>query len=298
MSALALWYAAQRPTAELVGLNILLALSLVAMRSAGLLSLANAAFMGVGAYTAALLTLDAGWPFWAVLPAGAAAAAVVALLLALPALRLGPLGLAVITIAFGQVAPLIALALPATGALGLAGVPERTAWWEIAVALLLASYLLWQVRRSRLGHAFAAIRRDERLAAGLGIAVALHRLLAFLMGAGLAGLAGGLAAHTGAPLAPADFGLPRAFAILAYAVLGGDAAWAAWPAAALLTLLPLWLGAANGPAADPAATPLGLVVLGLITLLVVVAFPGGLSGLRPRRPATPPADAAPAGLAP
>lgn len=276
------WYAAHSTLANLVGINILLALSLYVTLSCNMLSLANAAFMGIGAYTAALLTIDAHWPFWAVLPAGALAAALVAVPLGLPILRLHGVFLAIATIGFGEVIRIGALSVKVTGgALGIPSIPAKTAWWHIALALLAISYLLWHVERSRLGHAFAAIRQDELVAATMGINVTAHKMIAFVMGAFIAGLAGGLSAHLTHLISPSDFGFSQAVDILVYAVVGGTGAfWGAWPGAALLTLLPEWL---RGLAGLQAAYHLGAfdvrqIVTGAITLLVIVFFPSGISG--------------------
>lgn len=282
MDALEVWYRTHSVLANLTGINILLALSLSIPLSCNLLSLANAAFMGIGAYTAALLTIDANWPFWAVLPAGALAAALVAVPLGLPILRLRGVFLAIATIGFGEVIRILALSLQVTGgALGIPSIPAKTTWWQIALALLAVSYLLWHVERSRLGHAFAAIRQDELVASSLGINVTAHKMIAFVLGAFIAGLAGGLSAHLTHLISPADFGFSRAVDILVYAVVGGTGAfWGALPGAALLTLLPEWLRMLAGFQAVHRLGSFDLrqIVTGLITLLVIIFFPGGISG--------------------
>ena len=287
MVALNDWYGVHSALLNLMGINILLALSVYVPLSCAVLSLSNAAFMGIGAYTAALLTIDANWPFWAVLPAGGLAAALVALPLGLPVVRLRGVYVAIMTLGFGEVIGLAALGLPvAGGAGGLQAIPGDTVWWQIGLALLVVVYFLRHVERSRLGHAFAAIRQDEVLAASLGINIRAHKLIAFLLGACIAGLAGGLYVHLTHQIAPADFGLDRAVDMLFAAVLGGSGTfWGSVPSAALLTLLPEWL---RGLAAVLAAPQLGAfdlhqIVTGVLILLVVVYFPGGISGTLGRR---------------
>lgn len=110
-----------------VGIHMLLALSIWLTLACGLLSLANAAFMGIGAYTAALLTLNLGWPFPVVLAAGALAPAAVALLIGVPTLRLSGVYLAMATLAFGEVSRVTILNLEITGGPeGLNGIPLLT----------------------------------------------------------------------------------------------------------------------------------------------------------------------------
>src|SRR3954454_4323346 len=101
---------------QLMAINALLALSIYTTLACGQLSMANAAFMGIGAYTAVLLGLRAGWPFPLSLSAGALLAAFAALLLGLPVLRLRGVYLAIATIGFGEIVRIAAVnATPLTG---------------------------------------------------------------------------------------------------------------------------------------------------------------------------------------
>src|SRR5436305_653857 len=127
-----------------VGINGLLALSVYATLSCGQLSLANAGFMAIGAYTGALITLRApGVPFIAALAAAALAPAVVAVPLGLPVLRLRGVFLAIATVGFGEVVRLFFVNWDYTnGALGLVAIPQRTKLWTIALSLALALFVL------------------------------------------------------------------------------------------------------------------------------------------------------------
>ncbi len=151
-----------------VGINGLLALSVYATLCCGQLSLANAGFMAIGAYTGALITLKApGVPFIAVLAASTLAPAIVAVPLGLPVLRLRGVFLAIATVGFGEVVRLFFVNWDYTnGALGLVAIPQRTHLWSIALALALALYLLGRLRGSRTGTALEAIREDETAALG------------------------------------------------------------------------------------------------------------------------------------
>jgi len=171
---------------------------------AGLVSLGHSAFIMVGGYLAALLMLEAGWSFWAALPAATLMTGVVGLVVAAPAIRLKGFYVAIVTLAFFFIAQFILRSLDITGGIhGLIGIPSpvigglriRTDqhWYYlllvVGVLCVLASANL---TRSRMGRAFLAIRENDVAAAGLGINVPLTRLRAFFVGSLFAGLAGGL----------------------------------------------------------------------------------------------------------
>ena len=145
-----------------LGINSLLALSIWLTLSCGMLALANAAFMGIGAYTASILTLSYGVPFPVAIAAGMAAPALVAFMIGKPTLRLSGVYLAMATLAFGEVVRIAILNAESLtgGALGLNGIPQSTQWWHVALALVLVLLVLWRIRRSKVGRAFEAIKED------------------------------------------------------------------------------------------------------------------------------------------
>jgi branched-chain amino acid transport system permease protein len=206
-----------------IGINALLALSIWLTLSCGLLAMANAAFMGIGAYTAALLTMNAGAPFPVALAGGIAAPTLVALIVGGPTLRLSGVYLAMATLGFGEVVRVLLLNADSItgGALGLNGIPQLTQWWHVVLAVVAVLLILWRLRRSRIGRAFEAIKEDAVAASLMGIAVNAHKMLAFALGAGIAGLAGALNAHLTFFIGPNEFGFDRGVDILTMAVLGG-----------------------------------------------------------------------------
>jgi len=139
-----------------LGINGLLALSIWLTLACGMLALANAAFMGIGAYTASILTLNYGAPFPVAIAAGMAAPALVAFIIGKPTLRLSGVYLAMATLAFGEVVRIAILNAESLtgGALGLNGIPQSTEWWHVALALVLTLVVLWRIRRSKVGRAF------------------------------------------------------------------------------------------------------------------------------------------------
>ncbi|MBN9114172.1 MAG: branched-chain amino acid ABC transporter permease, partial [Pandoraea sp.] len=179
------------------GTNALLALSIYLTLSCGMLAMANAAFMGIGAYTAALLTMNYDTPFAVSLAGGMAAPALIAFIIGKPTLRLSGVYLAMATLGFGEVVRVLTLNAEGLtgGALGLNGIPQLTQWWHVAGAVVISLAVLWRLRRSKVGRAFEAIKEDETAAGLMGINVTGYKMLAFVLGAVLAGLAGALNAH-------------------------------------------------------------------------------------------------------
>ena len=226
------------------GTNVLLALSIYLTLACGLLTVANAAFMALGAYTAALLTLEIGTPLGLALLAGVLLPALVALLIGRPTLRLSGIYLAMATLAFGEVVRIMILNADnlTGGALGLNGIPQLTQGFHVAAAVAITLYLATRLAHSRVGRIMTAICQDETAAELAGVDVRAYKLLAFVLGAGLAGLAGGLNAHFTFFISPDEFGFERAVEILAMGVLGGTGSpWGAVIGGVFITLLPEFL---------------------------------------------------------
>lgn len=253
-----------------LGIDGLLALSIWLTLSCGMLSIGNAAFMGIGAYTAALVTMNLGWPFPIALLLGMIAPAVMAFIIGKPTLRLSGIYLAMATLGFGEVVRITLLNWESLtgGALGLNGIPQLTQWWHVLLAVVLVLLVLWRMRRSKIGRAFEAIKEDDTAAGLMGIAVANTRMLAFVLGAAIAGLAGGLDAHLTFFIGPQEFGFDRAVDILTMAILGGIGGLPGpLLGAAILTLLPEVLRSLRD---------FRLVINGLILVTIVLFLPKGI----------------------
>jgi branched-chain amino acid transport system permease protein len=253
-----------------LGTNALLALSIWLTLSCGMLAMANAAFMGLGAYTASILTLNYELSFPLALAAGMALPALVAFVMGKPTLRLSGVYLAMATLAFGEVVRIVALNAESLtgGALGLNGIPQSTEWWHVLLALLVTLGLLWRLRASRIGRAFEAIKEDETAAGLMGIDVDGHKMLAFVLGALIAGLAGALNAHLTFFIGPNEYGFDRGVEILTMAILGGIGSLIGpVVGSTILTLLPeLLRGFAD----------FRLVINGFILVLIVLFLPKGI----------------------
>ncbi len=259
-----------------LGVNGLLALSMYVVLAVGQLSLGQAAFMGLGAYSSALMTLKLKLPFFLVLPASCVVPVAFALAIGVPTLRLSGVYLAIATIGLGEVLRAVYLNVDLFGgALGLNGIPERAETWMIYAILFAAIAALWMVGRSGVGRAMEAMREDATAASVMGVNVARYQLGALVTSAVLAGLAGALSAHVSSFIGPNEYGFEPAVTILSYALLGGIGTPIASVAGAwFLTLLPELMRD---------LPDIRLAVNGLIIVLAVLFLPRGLLGWRMKR---------------
>lgn len=278
-------------------INAMLGISIYLTLATGQLSLGNAGFMSVGAYTSALLTLKLGLPVYLAIPAGGFAACLMAAVIGVPATRLQGIYLAIATLGFGEVVRVIILNMKITnGALGLSGIPslgvligkqlsalgygQGIAGFSLqqisnlSVIVILAAILTFMVffavrlRNSRIGRAFASIKADEHAAEVSGVNTTYYKLLAFFLGAFVAGIAGGLAAHITFYIGPKDFSYHRAVEILLFAVFGGsNVVWGPLLGSVILTTLPELLRSA----ADYRA-----MIYGGILVIMMIFRPQGL----------------------
>lgn len=253
-----------------LGTNALLALSIYLTLSCGMLAMANAAFMGIGAYSAALLTMNHDAPFAVSIAVGMLAPALAAFAMGKPTLRLSGVYLAMATLAFGEVVRIVVLNTEdlTGGALGLNGIPPHTQWWHVVLAVAGVLAFLWRLRVSKVGRAFEAIKLDDTAAGLMGINVGSHKMAAFVLGAMIAGLAGTLNAHLTFFIGPNEYGFDRGVEILTMAILGGiNGLVGPVLGALILTLLPETLRAFSD---------FRLVVNGLILVLIVLFLPKGI----------------------
>lgn len=252
-----------------------LGLSIYVTLRTGLLSLANAGFMSIGAYVGALMTLHWQTPLLVSVIGGALAAGFIGLLLGLPVLRLRDVYLAIATIGFGEVVRVFMLNVDnlagvtiTGGSLGLNNIPRKTETWHLVLFLGLLIYFFLRIDRSRIGRAFDAIRQDDSVAATMGIPVVRYRNLAFVLGAIIAGAAGVFSAHLTYFVSPNEFGFNEAVRILTFAILGGFTHWVGPIVGAfILTFLPEFLRFLG---------EYRPIVNGVILILAIVYLPRGL----------------------
>lgn len=220
---------------NLVLINAVLALGFyIIFGLTGIFSVAQAAFWGIGAYTAALLTVDYNLPVWAVFLLAPTVAGAFGLLLGAPTLRLKTHYLTMATIGFAEVVRQILINWePVTkGPTGVSGIPSprlgplvintplRYYYLALAITVLVVVFVL-RLRSSRLGRAMESIRDDDLAAEAMGVNVTGLKILAFVLSAACAGLAGAMYAHFVRYISPDVFHLEVAVQVLAMVLIGG-----------------------------------------------------------------------------
>ena len=201
---------------------------------AGLLTLGQAAFYGIGAYTSALLVMRLGAPWPLALLAAGVLACIFGILLGFPCLRVGSDYLTLMTIGFGTIFQVVALRWMALtrGPMGLPGVPPpkigpfvfntSTEYYYLYLFLAVLCYLcMHRLTKSYIGRALSAIREDETAAAAMGVNLAYYKVLAFAFGTFWAGIAGSMLAHFLLFVGPMTFSIDESILHMQMAILGG-----------------------------------------------------------------------------
>ncbi|MFO1327582.1 MAG: branched-chain amino acid ABC transporter permease [Rubrivivax sp.] len=273
-------YASQVAITAMIFVILAASLNLIT-GSAGLLSLGHAAFFGVGAYTAALLSTRFGWPFWATLPFAAASSAAVGALVAVPTMRLTSIYFAVATLGIGEMiyVTLLNWVGLTRGPMGVRSIPSINVFGQqgmvvqllVTAAVMLA--VLWIVHRvvhSYWGNALRALREDDACADAMGIDVGRLKLQSFGLACALAGVAGALFAHTTGYISPESFRFGESILVLSMIVVGGlGSLYGSVIGAVLLSVLP------------EALRDLGhwrMIAVGLVLFLAILFLPRGLVG--------------------
>lgn len=268
--------------ATVIGIQAIAACGLnIIVGFAGQISLGHAAFMALGAYGTAILCTKAGLGFWSALPLVLAISGLIGLLLGLPSLRVREDFLAITTIGINFIVEAVFLYTPFFGgALGISGIPRVVFLGEPLKGLgflflclgFLAGVMLfcWWFTRSFAGLACFALREEETAASSLGVSAVRFKLMAFVFGTMIAGLAGSLYAHYMRMINATDFGFPYSVMMLSIIVLGGiGTLWGPVLGAVLLGSLPEMFR----PLVD-----YRMLLYTAVLLLVIRFQPGGLLG--------------------
>jgi branched-chain amino acid transport system permease protein len=226
--------------AQIVGVHTLLGLSAYIVLLTGQVTMAQAAFFAIGAYTAGMLTVLAGWPLVPALGAGAVLGGVTACAVGFPALRVKGLILVVATLAFGEGVRLfffnfdyqVAKGGIKVGPIGGEGFrqiryfPEH-GWTTGEVMLFIWAFviaamaLLWWFDRSRYGAVLRAVGEDELAAQSVGVNLTAVKVSAMTVGGAIAGIGGGIYAHYTTHIEHSNFNVLLATFAIAYPIVGG-----------------------------------------------------------------------------
>ncbi|MGD9369204.1 MAG: branched-chain amino acid ABC transporter permease [Desulfobacteraceae bacterium] len=250
----------------------------------GQISLGQAAFYGVGAYGSGILTTQVQLNPWLAMIAGAVIAALLAVIIGVPSLKLKGHYLAMATLGFGMIAFIFLneCIILTGGPSGFGSIPPLSIAhfelsstmafyyfsWFVAVVVLVISL---NIVNSRPGRALKAIHGSERAAAAMGIDIARAKVEIFVVSGIFGALAGSLYAHFVTFINPPPFNVFFSLKVLMMVAIGGiGSIWGAFLGAALLTFLPEWLSSLQD---------FDVLAYGVILLLIVMYCPEGIVGL-------------------
>lgn len=285
--------ASQQNLLVVIAINVILVASLdLLIGYAGLISLGHAGFMGIGAYTSALLVMRWGAPFPLALLGALALSGLAGLFIGYPSLRLRHHYFVLVTFIFGIILTLLLTSLIALtrGPMGLPGIPfARLAlpgvgehvfntfqskveyYYLVLVCAIVVLAVKERLVRARLGQALIAIREEEDLAASVGIDTHRAKVVAFTVSTALAGLAGALHAHYTTFLSPESFTFVDSFNLFVMNLVGGAGSFAGPIAGpALLTTVRDALRNISPVAAE--------IVFGVFLIAAIAFLPQGLAG--------------------
>ena len=267
--------------AILVGLNAIVCVGLnLLIGYAGQVSLGHAAFYGLGAYGTALLASRYGWPSFAALAAATSGVALIAFIVGRPILKLHGHYLAMATLGLGIIVSIViatedaltggpdGMAVPPMAAFGFAIQGERTWYWVIGACLVLAVWLAQNLIDSPIGRALRALSTSEIAAEVTGVDSARHKLMAFVVSAVFAAVAGALTAYYTGFVTPAKASFLHSIELVTMVVFGGMAStFGAVVGAAILTVLPQLLTALRD---------YEMVVFGGLLMATMIFLPRGV----------------------
>lgn len=252
----------------------------------GYVSIAQGGFMGIGAYTSALISLHGGLPVWLAIAIAPVVTSVAALIAGYPSLRVKGHYFAIVTLAMNMVVFIVLVNwIPVTGGeAGTSGIPAPEAislfgheisferrinyYYLVLAALVLTTLLVAAVVRSRVGQVLQAIRQNETFAETVGIACWRYKLFSFVFSAALAGFAGALYGHYLSFISPAPFSVDASLNAILAVILGGSGTLTGPLVGAALTVaLPEVLRVAE---------VFRFIVYGLGLIVVVIFLPTGL----------------------
>ncbi|MBS4172650.1 branched-chain amino acid ABC transporter permease [Bacillus sp. FJAT-49736] len=260
-------------TLFVIVINIILAVSLhLIIGITGQFSIGHAGFLSVGAYSAAIITMKLQLPFPLALLVGGIVAAIAGLIIGIPSLRLKGDYLAIATLGFGEIVRITLLNIDYVGGASGMLVDNLTTWPWAFVCMAITIIVILNFTNSTHGRACISIRENEIAADAMGINTTYYKVLAFVIGAFFAGIAGGLYAHNFYIISPGSFGFMKSFDILIIVVLGGLGSLSGSVIAAIL------LSIVSTILQDYPETR--MIIYSLVLILMMLFRPQGLLGTK------------------
>ncbi|MCF0111566.1 MAG: branched-chain amino acid ABC transporter permease [Erysipelotrichaceae bacterium] len=259
-----------------IGINIILAVSLnLIIGITGQFSLGHAGFMCIGAYATGVMMKQGSPDIMGVLigmAIGMAISAVIALIVAVPTLRLRGDYLAIATLGFGEIIRIVILNMDITnGAAGLV-LPKVVTWQMIFIAVVICTVVIVNFGTSAPGRACIAIREDEIAAEAMGINTTKYKIIAFVIGAMVAAVAGSLYASSFYVIKPEMYTFNKSIDILVIVVFGGmGSVTGSFIAATVIGLINTFLQSFSS---------IRMIVYGAVLVLIMIFRPSGLLGTK------------------
>jgi branched-chain amino acid transport system permease protein len=278
----------------MAGINAMLAMTFILMLRTGLISLAIAAFWGLGSYASALLVMRIGLSFWLALPASTIIVGIIALGIGYIFVRNAGFGFLILTMVMGMLIVVVFGNTPLLGGYqGIARIPppnaitipflapiefiSKTPYYYLMLFLLLVVALaFWALYTAWAGRAWIAIGLNPRLAQSVGVNLFRYRLVAFVVASAAAALAGSFYASYIGNIIPGTFNVFKTIYVQIYAILGGVGFAILGPilGSLLMTFIPEFLRVTGN--IEP-------MITGILLIILVLFLPSGLLGLLPSR---------------
>ena len=250
---------------------------------AGQISIGHAAFVAIGAYVSAYLSVTMGLSFWLALPLSGIITGFIGYLIGKPITKFNGAYLAIATIGIGEITRLVLINWTEVthGAQGFKGIPSPTLfglainndlryYWLLVPIVIIVYFLINTLIDSEVGRAFRSIRDEEIAAEFAGVDVTKMKLLAFTISAILAGIGGSLLAHMNGYLSPFDFNITQSIAYLMMVLLGGlGYKWGPIIGVFLLTFSKEWFRFFD---------EYYLIIYGLMLVTIILFMPKGICG--------------------
>lgn len=253
-------------------INIILAVSLnLIVGFTGQLCLGHAGFMSIGAYLSAILTVKANMPFLVAIIIGAIVACILAALIGYPTLKLTGDYFAITTLAFCEIIRIVIMNIDFVGgARGFTGIVKKSNFTIAFLFAVITVVVIYNIIHSSQGRAMLSVRENEIAAESMGINTFKYKIMAFIIGAFFAGLAGGLYSHYSGYIQPTAFDFNKSIDYLTFVVFGGMGSLSGSVIATIiLTFLPELLRSMQD---------LRMIIYPLALIILMIFRPQGLLG--------------------